>query len=908
MGTPERLFLIDGSALAYRSYFAFIRNPLYTSRGENTSAVYGFTVSLLQLLQEEQPTFLAVIFDTPEPTFRHEKYAEYKATREKMPDEMLPQLPRIKEIIAALQIPIVEIPGYEADDVMGTLAKQAAAQGIDVWLVTGDKDFMQLVSERIKIYSLRKEGEEREILDPERVRQKLGVPPEQVVEVLALMGDKSDNVPGIPQIGEKTAVKLIQRYGTVEAVLAHAGEISQKRIRENLLAYGQQALLSKELVTIHTDVPLSIDLEQLRVGKADTERLRTLFQQLEFASLLGELAPSSPQETVRYHTVTDARAWEELLARLSHASSFVFDLETTHIDPLQAEIIGIAFAFAPHEAYYVPLVFPEQTLLPSPATEGAGMPSDILQRLRPILADPRIRKCGQNIKYDILALSRYDIPVQGIDFDTMVASYVLNPSRRQHNLDALSLEYLNYQKTPITALIGSGKKQKNMREVPLAEISRYACEDADITLRLRQVLEPKLRETGTFDLFQQVEIPLISVLADMEKTGVLLDLPLLKRMSQTLAQRLEELQQEIYALAGETFNINSTQQLGKILFEKLEIHKDLGIKKIRKTKTGYATDVQVLEQFKSHPLVQKILDYRQIVKLKSTYIDALPKLVNPFTGRVHTSFNQTVTATGRLSSSNPNLQNIPIRTELGREIRKAFIPRAPDHCLLSADYSQIELRILAHLSQDQNLMEAFQQGEDIHRQTAARILGIAPEAVTDEQRNRAKAINFGIIYGMGAQRLAREVGISVAEAERFIAAYFEHYPGVYRYINSTIEQARERGYVTTLLNRRRYLPELQSEDPRVRNTAEKVAINTPIQGTAADLIKVAMITIHRALQEEKMATRMLLQVHDELVFELPQREKDKAIKLIKEAMEGAIQLRVPIKVDIGIGQNWLEAH
>lgn len=896
MTEQQRLFLIDGSALAYRSYFAFIRNPLYTSKGENTSAIFGFTTTLLELLRNEQPELLAVVFDTPEPTFRHNKYRAYKATREKMPEEMSPQLPRIKEIVAALNIPIIEVPGYEADDVMGTLARQAAAQGIETYLVTADKDFMQLVSDRIRIYNLRKNGGEREILDPAGVQKKFGVQPEQVVEVLALMGDASDNIPGVPQIGEKTAIKLITSYGSVEEVLAHAAEISPHRVGKNLRTYKDQALLSKELVTIHTDVPVDIDLSQLRVGSANTEKLQKLFRELEFTSLLSETMTTPEQDEHHYQSIVTKQEFEAFLSTLSQVPSFVFDVETTDLDPLRAEIVGLAFSFKPREAYYVP-VGPEN-----------GLGPEVLEQLKPILENPALRKCGQNVKYDILVLSRYQITVQGIDFDTMVASYVLNPSGRQHNLDVLSLEYLKLQKTPITALLGSGKQQKNMREVPLEQISRYACEDADITLRLREVLEPQLHETETYELFQRVEIPLITVLAEMEKTGVRLDLPFLEEMSQTLATRLEALSQEIFLLAGKEFNINSTQQLGKILFEELEIQKELGItKRIKKTKTGYATDVQALEQFKAHLLVQKILDYRQMTKLKSTYIDALPKLVNPFTGRVHTSFNQTVTATGRLSSSNPNLQNIPIRTEMGREIRKAFIPD-DSHLLLSADYSQIELRIMAHLSQDQSLLEAFRQGADIHRQTAAKIFGIAPEAVTPEQRNKAKSINFGIIYGMGPYRLANEIDISPAEAERFINSYFENYPGVYQYITSTIEQAQKRGYVTTLLNRRRYLPELHSENQRVRHTAENIAINTPIQGTAADLIKIAMITIHETLQKKGMATKMLLQVHDELVFEVPESEQEQAAALIKKAMESAIQLDVPIKVDVGMGKNWLEAH
>jgi DNA polymerase-1 len=899
MAMAPRLFLIDGSALAYRSYFAFIRNPLINSKGENTSAIFGFARTLLDILAQEHPEYIAVAFDTPQPTFRHERFADYKATRQKMPDDMSGQLPRLKEVVEALGVTIIEVPGFEADDVMGTLAKRAEAKGIKTYLVTGDKDFMQLVSPLVKIYSLRKVENQQEILDAAGVQQKFGVPPERVIDVLALMGDSSDNVPGVPGIGEKTAVKLIQDYGDFDTVMAKAAEIKPKGVSEKIQTNAELARLSRELVTIHLDVPLPYAPAELMPRPRDPAHLTALFQHLEFSSLVKQVAVDTPADHHGYQLVRSRSEFDAWCQTLHTRQRFALDTETTSLNPLTAELVCLSFAWTPGEAYCVPTPFPD------------GRPDDtgyILTQLKPILEDPQVLKCGQNIKYDMLVLSRYGIELQGVEFDTMVASYVVNPSGRQHNLDALALEYLQIKKIPTTDLIGSGKGQRSMRDVPLDAVARYACEDADVTWRLRDILEAKLRETDTWDLFQRVEIPLIAVLKDMEQAGVCLDVPLLQQMSREMDRQLLTLTQEIHELAGEVFNINSTQQLGRILFDKLEIHRAQGIKRVRKTKTGYSTDVAALEQFKTHPLVGKILEYRQLAKLKSTYVDALPQLVNPQTGRVHTSYNQTVAATGRLSSSDPNLQNIPARTEQGREIRKAFIAGREDRRLLAADYSQIELRILAHLSQDATLIESFRVGEDVHRRTAAKIFGVPPEEVTPEQRARAKTINFGVIYGMGPQRLARENEISLDEAKAFIAAYFATYPGVQRYITASVNQAKEQGFVTTLLGRRRYLPELFSDNQGVRVAAENMAINTPVQGSSADLIKLAMIHIRRRLRQEKLHAQMLLQVHDELVFEVPMAELDTVKPLVVEEMEQAIQLAVPIQVDVGVGRNWFEAH
>jgi DNA polymerase I len=900
MAKTPRLFLIDGSALAYRSYFAFIRNPLINSKGENTSAVFGYTRTMLDILTQEKPEYIAVAFDTPEPTFRHQRFVDYKATRQKMPDEMSTQLPRLKEVTEALGVTLIELPGFEADDVMGTLAKLAEREGLETYLVTADKDLMQLVSPRVKIYSLRKVGNQQEILDPAGVQQKFGVPPERVIDVLALMGDSSDNIPGVRGIGEKTAVKLIQDYGDLKTILARVEEIKPKGVAEKILANVEMARLSQELATIHTDVPLPYSPTDLEPRPRDAERLVALFQDLEFGSLVRQVAVHAQANHLGYQLVRSRAQFDALCTTLQALERFAIDTETTDLNPLNAELLCVSLAWAPGEAYCVPRQFPEH-----------GQPDDgdyVLRRLQPILENPAIFKCGQNIKYDMLILSRHGIELQGVEFDTMVASYVVNPSGRQHNLDALALEYLHIKKIPITDLIGSGKGQRNMRQVPLEEMARYACEDADVTWRLRDLLEAKLRETATWDLFQRVEIPLIAVLKEMEQAGVCLDIPLLRQMSQEMDRQLLTLTQEIYDLAGERFNINSTQQLGRLLFEKLEIQKAQGVKRVRKTKTGYSTDVAALEQFNDHPLVAKMLDYRQLAKLKSTYVDALPQLVNLTTGRVHTSFNQTVAATGRLSSSDPNLQNIPARTELGREIRKAFIAETDDHCLVSADYSQIELRILAHLSQDATLIESFRSGEDVHRRTAAKIFGVAAEQVTPEQRARAKTINFGVIYGMGPQRLAREIDISLEEAKRFIEAYFATYPGVHRYTVESISQAKEQGYVTTLLGRRRYLQELFSDNQGMRVAAENMAINTPVQGTCADLIKLAMVNIRNRLRRERLSAQMLLQVHDELVFEVSLAELDRVKPLVMAEMERAVQLDVPIKVDVGVGRNWFEAH
>lgn len=899
---PKRLFLIDGYAIAYRGYFAFIRRPLTNSRGENTSAVFVFAQTLLKILQEERPDYIAVALDTKEPTFRHKQYAPYKATREKMPDDMIPQIGRIQQLIEAMSIPVVQVPGFEADDVMGTLAREAEREGVETYLVTGDKDFMQLVSDRVKIYRTHSATKEVEILDAAAVKEKFGVAPEQVTDVLGLMGDASDNVPGIPKVGEKTAVKLIQEFGSLEKVLSHPEKAKGEALQKNLREFKDQAMLSKHLVTIDTHVDLKLKLPDLKAAAPDMTKIQALFQELEFLTLLesfSKQAPAAPRTVPvdkKYHAVLSDEEWRHFLEEAQKQKRIVVDTETTSVDPLQAELVGLSFSWKAGEAFYLPVM-------------GAlGVELAKLEKLRGLLENSQIEKVGQNIKYDMLVLSQHGIELAGIVFDTMVAAYLLNPGRRQNNLDALALEYLHVAKTPTTDLIGTGKKQITMREVPLEKITQYACEDADLTWRLQEMLAPLLKENELEPLFTDVEMPLVEVLYAMEKTGVGLDVPFLNKMSKQLEERIGELEKEIYAEADETFNINSNQQLGKILFEKLRLHEKAGKKRAKKTKTGYATDVGALEDYADQPIVQRLMEYRQMAKLKNTYVDALPALVNPKTGRVHTSFNQTVTATGRLSSSDPNLQNIPFRTDLGREIRRAFIPRDAQHVLLSADYSQIELRLMAALSRDESLLRAFRNDEDIHRSTASVIFAVHKEEVTPQMRNRAKSINFGILYGMGAYGLAQDAGISPEEAQAFIDAYFMKYPGVKIFIDETIESAHKLGYVKTLLGRTRYLPELKSDNARVVNFAENAAINTPLQGTAADLIKVAMVELHREIRKKGLKTRMILQVHDELLFEAPREEVEEIKPLIQSRMEGALKVDVPIKVEVRTGKNWFEAH
>lgn len=897
MTAKKRLFLIDGSASAYRSYFAFIRNPLINSKGVNTSAVFGFTNSLLKILKDEKPDYLAIIFDTAAPTFRHELYKEYKSTRSKMPDDMAAQLPLIYEVVEAMQLPILEMDGFEADDLMGTLAKKAKKKGLQTILVTGDKDFLQLVDEDILVLNPRRAGEEMELLDEEKVKEKFGVPPQHVTDVLALMGDTSDNVPGVPGIGEKTALELVKKFGSLENLLDNLQKVEKKKLKENIEFNADQARLSKRLVTIDTDVPSELDLEQFEIKNYITPRVKEIFKELEFTSLLEQVSEKEIEKSVKYKTVESLTELEKLISELQKAGEFAIDTETSTISAVGTNLVGISISKAKGEAFYLPV---GHTGLES--KKNLDM-KKVLTLLKPILEDEKFKKIAQNAKFDILVFKQSGIEVRGISFDPMIASYLLNPSIRQHNLDSLALKYLDHKMIPIEDLIGSGKKQKSFAEVPIGKATIYSAEDADFTYRLKEILYPQLKHLELEKLFYEVEVPLIYVLAEMELAGVSVDLKILKEVSKYLEKEIDKYTKEIFEMAGKEFNLNSPQQLAKILFE------DLKLKPLRKTtkKTHQSTDIQVLEELaKVHPLPKAILEYRQLAKLKSTYVDALPELVNKKTGRIHTSFNQTVAATGRLSSSNPNLQNIPIRTEIGQKIRKAFVPGNKDFVLVSADYSQIELRILAHFSEDPTMMESFLKDEDIHTRTASEVFGVSPDDVTPDQRRQAKIANFSVIYGVSAFGLSQQTDMTIEEADMFIKIYFKRYPKVAEYIDYIIEKAKKDGYVTTMLGRRRYIPEINSENRQAREFAERIALNTPIQGTAADLIKIVMIQISEEMSKKNYHSKTILQVHDELVFEAHKPELDWLKMMVKDKMENSLKLKVPIKVEIGVGENWLD--
>lgn len=932
MSTSKRMFLVDGNAIAYRSYYAFIQRPLTNAKGQNTSAVYGFVTFLNRILTQEAPDYIAVVFDTGAPTFRHKEYKEYKATRQKMPEDLFSQLAIIKDVVNAYKIPVLEMDGYEADDIIGTLAKQAESEGALSFLVTPDKDFMQLISKKTKMYKPGRQGNDVEIVDIEGVKQKFGVAPEKVIEVLGLIGDTSDNVPGVPGVGEKTAIPLIQEYGSIDNLYKNIAKVAQKGLRQKLETNKELAFLSKRLVTIDTGVPLNIDFHSLKAADPDFPRLKALFAELEFRSILQSVPKLSvpktastppdldfppPEEILTditsdqhsYTLITDLKALKQLCTRLKNSKQFVFDTETTSTDSLNAELVGVSISIEPREAYFIAvrsISAASQSELfgkPKTAEEGKGLTiEETIGCLKPLMENPRLKKIGHNIKYDVLVLSQYGIWTKGIDFDTMIASYILRADGR-HNLDALAKEHLQYKKVSFSDLTGAGKDQKPIREVALQSLCDYSCEDADMTLRLYDLLQAKLSEQGMMKLCSDVEFRLIPVLSAMESAGIAIDVDYLKKMSKELELLLNTLVEEIHGYAGVAFNINSTQQLGEILFNKLNLPTQ------KKTKTGFSTDVGVLEALRhGHPIIEKLLEYRQLSKLKSTYVDALPALINPRTGRVHTSFNQTVAATGRLSSSDPNLQNIPIRTEIGRSIRKAFIPGNKSDLILSADYSQIELRVMAHISGDEGMGDAFRNNEDIHATTAAKVFGVDQKDVSKDMRRKAKEVNFGIMYGIGPFGLASRLEIPQSEAKEIIARYFERFPKVKQYINDTITSAHSSGYVETLLGRRRFLPEINSSNQNIRQNAERQAINMPIQGTAADMIKLAMIHIDEAFSAKGLESRMLVQVHDELVFELKKSEEKEVRSLVTKHMKQSLKLNVPLEIEIGIGKNWLEAH
>jgi DNA polymerase-1 len=875
--TKERLFLLDGTALAYRAHFAFLRARLTDTKGRPTGAIYGFVATLLKLIRDEDPDHLGCCFV-------------------------------LRDVVRAFNIPVLELPGFEADDVMATVAQRAAKAGIDAYIVTGDKDLCQSVEPGVFIYNILKPGQDTEVLDEQGVLESWGVPATKVADVLALMGDASDNVPGVPGVGKKTAVKLLNEYGHIQDVLAAAAAdpplIKQKKLGENLRNHRDLAELSYELVLVKRDVPVDVTFDELRLGDPDKPRLQELFKELNFTRLLADVTDEVPTEEMEhdYRIVRTKDELDAMLAVLRKGDLVAFDTETTGLDPLQADLVGMSFSVKAGTGYYVPLNLEPPVL----GGDGDDAVQRVLEALRPFLEDESVKKCGQNAKYDLLAMRRAGIEVGGMELDTLIASFCLDPGQRQHSLDALSLRYFNYRKTPTSELIGSGRNQITMDQVEVDRVGEYACEDADFTYRLACEFAPRLEKAAVGPLYRDVEMPLVDVLRDMEWEGVRLDVDMLVGLSADLEKQAGTLEREICELAGEAFNVKSPKQLGVVLFDNLKIQ---GRKHVRKTKTGWATDERTLRSFSDNPIVSKLLRHRSLVKLRGTYTEALPKLVNPHTGRVHTSYSQVAAVTGRLASSDPNLQNIPIRTEEGREIRRAFVPRADGWTLLSADYSQIELRVLAHLSEDEHLCTAFADGADIHRETAARIFGMAPALITPEIRGRAKAINFGIVYGMGATRLAQDTGITRKEATSFIENYFKAYPGVKRFVDGLKVMAREQGYVTTLLGRRRPLADmLESSNQRVQAAVDNVAVNTPIQGTAADIIKLAMLRLHGAMRDAALESRMILQVHDELIFDVAPGELDAMKDLVRERMEGAYPLRVPLLVDMGWGADWLTAH
>ena len=939
MNNNNKLFFLDAYALIYRAYYAFIKNPRINSKGLNTSAILGFVNTLEDVLKKENPTHIGIAFDPSGPTFRHEAFEAYKAQREATPEGIKLAVPIIKRIISAYNIPILEIAGYEADDVIGTLATEAGKQGIKTYMMTPDKDYGQLVTDNVFMYRPKYGDKEFEVMGVEQVKSKFDIEdPKQVIDMLGLMGDSSDNIPGCPGVGEKTAQKLIAEYGSIENLLEHVGEL-KGALKTKVETNKEQIIFSKFLATIKTDVPIELDMNALVREKPNVDELRQIFEELEFRNLIERLfkkeaqpstsSPASPEmgplfanptpiqgdlfaefasegqgdenksilstlktSHVDYKIIDNKEDRSLFIQKLLTANSFALDTETTGMDPMDAELVGMSFSLQENQAVYIPI------------PENQEEATSIVQEFKEALENEKSLKIGQNIKYDMLILQNYGVKVKGPLFDTMIAHYVLQPELR-HNMDYLAEVYLNYRTIHIDELIGpKGKNQKSMRSLTPEEVYQYACEDADITLRLKEKLEPELKAQGAEKLFYDIEMPLVPVLANIESNGVLLDTEALKQSSIHFTEKMREIEAEIFVLAEEEFNVGSPKRVGEILFEKLKI-----VDKAKKTKTGqYVTSEEVLESMRhKHDIVAKILEYRGLKKLLSTYIDALPLLINPKTGRIHTSFNQTVTATGRLSSSNPNLQNIPIRDDNGKEIRKAFIP--DEGCLFfSADYSQIELRIMAHLSEDKNMIDAFLSGYDIHAATAAKIYKVDISEVTSDMRRKAKTANFGIIYGISVFGLAERLNIERKEAKELIEGYFETYPGVKAYMDKCINEARECGYVETIFHRKRYLQDINSRNGVVRGYAERNAINAPIQGSAADIIKVAMIGVLNRMESENLKAKMILQVHDELNFSVPIEEKERLEYLVLEEMEKAYRMHVPLKADCGWGKNWLEAH
>ena len=914
MTSKETLYLVDGSSYIYRAYYA-IRH-LSSPTGHPTNAIYGFIQMLLKLLKDYAPQHVAVVFDAGRTTFRTEMYPAYKANRAAMPDDLRVQMEPIREVVRAFNIPTLELQGYEADDIIGGLAKRFAAEGGKVVVVTGDKDLMQIVTDHVTLLDTMK-GKESGIAE---VVERFGVGPELVIDILGLAGDSSDNIPGVPGIGEKTAAKLVQEFGSLDALLARAAEVKGKN-GEKLREFRDQALLSRRLATIECNVPLEVTLETLIAKEPDQGALNAFFKKFGFTSLIKELTGKATLPTEQYQTVTTIEMLETLATGLEQAGEFAFDLETTSLDPRQAEIVGFSFSYRDHEAFYIPvghiLSHPQpdigalfSSLQHEEGENGENLAPNqlsyatVLNRLRPLLENPALRKVGQNIKFDMQVLANCGVTMANIWFDTMLASYLLNPSRQGHGLDTLAQDHLSHRMISYSDVVGSGKDQKNFAEVELEAAARYAAEDADATWLLYRKFEPLLVAGNDDNLFHTVDMPLVPILAGMENHGVLLDIKLLNDLSADFSGRMQTVEEQIFTLAGERFNLNSPKQMGEVLFDRMGLKSG----KKNKGKTGWSTDNEVLSALaEEQEIARLILDYRTIAKLKSTYTDALPRLVNPRTGRVHTSYNQTVTSTGRLSSSDPNLQNIPIRTEEGRRIRHAFIAQ-PGHVILSADYSQIELRVLAHLSGDAVFCHAFANDEDIHTRTAAEVFGLFPEMVTPEMRRQAKTINFGIIYGQGSFSLAKQLGIARKTAEDFINTYKERHHGAIAFLDSCIREAGEYGFVRTILGRRLPIPDIHSSNGNVLAFARRNAINYPIQGSAADIIKCAMIRVDSRIRREQLQSRLIMQVHDELVLEVPESELLAMEQLVEEEMGHAAETKVPLRLDISYGANWSEAH
>jgi DNA polymerase-1 len=884
------LYLIDGHSYLYRAFYAI--RGLSASDGTPTNAIFGFTNMIMKIIREKKPDYFGIVFDTPGPTHRHDAYEDYKAHRPGMPDDLQSQVPYIKEIVNAFRIRALELPGYEADDLLGTVAKEAEKEKLDVFIVTGDKDLCQVVSPRVKLYDTMKE----KVTEEKDVVERFGVKPSQFPEVIALMGDASDNIPGAPGIGEKTAVKLLKEFGDLESIIKEHEKIKNARARNAVSANIDSIRLSKELATIQTDVSLDLKTEDFKCEDPDWAGLLDYFRKFEFSSLVNlvpdQRSGEGPENTTEYITVLDKKTLKKALSEIQ--GDVTIDTETTSPSPMDAELTGISFASSKDRAYYVPVAHaypeaPEQ--LPK---------KYVLDQLKRVFEDTGIVKSGHNIKYDVIVLARENSRVKGIGFDTMIASYLLNPNKSNHNLNDAAMENLGIKKISFGDIVG--KDKKDFSEVPVDEAAEYSGEDSAVTYRLKEKFGPELEKESLLSLFHEIEMPLVEVLADMEMAGVKIDLSLMDSFSKKMAAEISSIERRIYFIAGEEFNINSPKQLQEILFEKL------GLKPTKKIKTGYSTNMDVLEQLSHvHELPKEIIEYRGLSKLKNTYVDALPRMVNPVTGRLHTSFNQTVTATGRLSSSAPNLQNIPIRGAWGKRIREAFIAE-DGNVLLSSDYSQIELRIFAHLSGDEGLIEEFSNDGDIHTRTASELFGVSTDKVTTEMRRSAKTVNFGIVYGISPYGLSQQLGIGPDEAKHYIDTYFVRHMGVKKYIESLIASAGASGFVTTLFGRKRAIPELKSSNRNIRQLGERLATNSPVQGSAADIIKISMINIAKRLKKENLTSRMLLQVHDELLFEVPEKEREKMRDLVREEMENAVHLDVPLKVDIGAGKNWAEAH